>query len=61
MSRSGNRRHAGAVQMPGTRGGPFEWFKQAISLSITLRGLQQILRKLKCGLAEVFPEDFTGC
>jgi transcriptional regulator with XRE-family HTH domain len=24
--------------------------------SITLRGLQQILRKLKCGLAEIFPE-----
>ncbi len=30
------------------------------SQSITLRGLQQILRKLKCGLAEVFPEDFAG-
>ncbi len=30
------------------------------SQSITLRGLQQILRKLKCGLAEVFPESFTG-
>jgi transcriptional regulator with XRE-family HTH domain len=28
------------------------------SQSITLRGLQQILRKLKCGLADVFPEDF---
>lgn len=26
--------------------------------SITLRGLQQILRKLKCGLADVFPENF---
>lgn len=29
------------------------------SQSITLRGLQQILRKLKCGLAEVFPESFS--
>lgn len=29
------------------------------SQSITLRGLQQILRKLKCGLAEVFPESFV--
>lgn len=28
------------------------------SQSITLRGLQQILRKLKCGLVDVFPEDF---
>jgi len=26
--------------------------------SITLRGLQQILRKLKCGLADVFPDGF---
>ncbi len=25
--------------------------------SITLRGLQQILRKLKCGLHDVFPEE----
>ena len=30
------------------------------SQSITLRGLQQILRKLKCGLAQVFPADFTS-
>ncbi len=30
------------------------------SQSITLRGLQQILRKLKCGLAEVFPEAWQG-
>ncbi len=30
------------------------------SQSITLRGLQQILRKLKCGLADVFPGDFDG-
>ena len=27
------------------------------SQSITLRGLQQILRKLKCCLADVFPEN----
>ena len=26
--------------------------------SITLRGLQQILRKLKCGLSDVFPDGF---
>lgn len=26
--------------------------------SITLRALQQILRKLKCDLSDVFPEDF---
>ena len=25
--------------------------------SITLRGLQQIMRRLKCGLAEIFPAD----
>ena len=30
------------------------------SQSITLRGLQQILRKLKCGLSEIFPEDFKN-
>ena len=30
------------------------------SQSITLRGLQQILGKLKCGLAEMLPEGFTG-
>jgi transcriptional regulator with XRE-family HTH domain len=30
------------------------------SQSITLRGLQQILRKLKCGLADVFPESFRA-
>jgi transcriptional regulator with XRE-family HTH domain len=28
--------------------------------SITLRGLQQILRKLKCGLADVFPDNQDG-
>ena len=28
--------------------------------SITLRGLQQIMRKLKCGLRDVFPDDFPG-
>ena len=48
MSRSGKLRHAGAVQMPGR------------SQSITLRGLQQTLSKLKCGRAEVFPEEFRG-
>ena len=30
------------------------------SQSITLRGLQQILRKLKCSLGEIFPEDFKN-
>ena len=30
------------------------------SQSITLRGLQQILRKLKCGLNEIFPDDFKN-
>ena len=25
--------------------------------SITLRGLQQIMRRLKCGLAEIFPDE----
>jgi transcriptional regulator with XRE-family HTH domain len=25
--------------------------------SITLRGLQQIMRRLKCGLTEIFPES----
>ena len=25
--------------------------------SITLRGLQQIMRRLKCGLAEIFPNE----
>jgi transcriptional regulator with XRE-family HTH domain len=30
------------------------------SQSITLRGLQQILRKLKCGLEDVFPESFRA-
>lgn len=25
--------------------------------SITLRGLQQIMRRLKCGLADIFPKD----
>ena len=26
--------------------------------SITLRGLQQIVRRLKCGLSEIFPGEF---
>jgi predicted transcriptional regulator len=30
------------------------------SQSIALRGLQQIVRKLKCGLADVFPESFRA-
>ncbi len=25
--------------------------------SITLRGLQQIMRRLKCGLADIFPDE----
>jgi transcriptional regulator with XRE-family HTH domain len=25
--------------------------------SITLRGLQQIMRRLKCGLQDIFPEE----
>ena len=47
MSRIGKLRHARAVQMPGS------------SQSITLRGLQQTLSMLKCGRAEVFPEELT--
>lgn len=27
--------------------------------SITLRGLQQIMRRLKCGLADIFPSSAT--
>ena len=27
--------------------------------SITLRGLQQVLRKLKCKLSDIFPGGFT--
>jgi transcriptional regulator with XRE-family HTH domain len=30
------------------------------SQSITLRGLWQILRKLKCGLSEIFSDYFKG-
>ena len=26
--------------------------------SITLRGLRQIMRKLKCGLTDLFPDEF---
>ena len=27
--------------------------------SITLRGLQQIMRRLKCGLADIFPGEHS--